>query len=195
MDCVDCHNRASHIYRSPEFEVDLALEEGRIDRSLPYIRREGLRIITEKEYASHAEARDGIAAAVKAFYVQSYPDLAGTPAVEQAGKALGDAYAWNNFPQMKVKWNTYPNHVGHQDSPGCFRCHDNKHKTDDGAKIGKKCSTCHNIVAEEESDSKLLQELGLQEAPPEPAAVEPAAEPAADTTASTHAAAAPAAGA
>ena len=39
MDCVDCHNRASHIYRSPEFELDLALEEGRIDRSLPYIRR------------------------------------------------------------------------------------------------------------------------------------------------------------
>ena len=172
MDCVDCHNRASHIYRSPEFEVDLALEEGRIDRSLPYIRREGLRIITEKEYASHAEARDGIAAAVKAFYVQNYPDLAGTPAVEQAGKALGDAYAWNNFPHMKVKWNTYPNHVGHQESPGCFRCHDNKHKTDDGAKIGKKCSTCHNIVAEEESDSPLLQELGLQEAPPEPAAAE-----------------------
>ena len=172
MDCVDCHNRASHIYRSPEFEVDLALEEGRIDRSLPYIRREGLRIITEKEYASHAEARDGIAAAVKAFYVQNYPDLAGTPAVEQAGKALGDAYAWNNFPHMKVKWNTYPNHVGHQDSPGCFRCHDNKHKTDDGAKIGKKCSTCHNIVAEEESNSAVLQELGLQEAPPEPAATE-----------------------
>jgi hypothetical protein len=73
---------------------------------------------------------------------------------------------------MKVKWNTYPNHVGHQDSPGCFRCHDNKHKTDDGAKIGKKCSTCHNIVAEEESDSALLQELGIQEAPPEPAAAD-----------------------
>jgi hypothetical protein len=73
---------------------------------------------------------------------------------------------------MKVVWNTYPNHIGHQDSPGCFRCHDNKHKTDTGEKIGKKCGTCHNIVAEEESDSKLLQELGLQEAPPEPAAAE-----------------------
>jgi hypothetical protein len=184
MDCVDCHNRASHIYRSPEFEVDLALEEGRIDRSLPYIRREGLRIITEKEYASHAEARDGIAAAVKAFYVQNYPDLAGTPAVEQAGKALGDAYAWNNFPHMKVKWNTYPNHIGHQESPGCFRCHDNKHKTDDGAKIGKKCSTCHIVVAEEESNSPLLQELGLQEPPPEPpaAAAGAAAEAAATPT-------------
>jgi hypothetical protein len=62
---------------------------------------------------------------------------------------------------MKVKWNTYPNHIGHQDSPGCFRCHDNKHKTDTGEKIGKKCSTCHNIVAEEESDSAVLRELGI----------------------------------
>ena len=173
MDCVDCHNRASHIYRSPEFEVDLALEEGRIDRSLPYIRREGVRIITEKEYPSHESAREGIAAAVKAYYAQNYPDVAASPAVEQAGKALGDAYAWNNFPHMKVTWNLYPNHIGHQQTPGCFRCHDNKHKTADGEKIGKKCGTCHNLVVEEESNSPLLQELGLQEAPPEPPAGTP----------------------
>ena len=50
-----------------------------------------------------------------------------------AGKALGDAYTWNNFPHMRVVWNTYPNHIGHQQSPGCFRCHDNKHKTDTAA--------------------------------------------------------------
>ena len=177
MDCVDCHNRPSHIYRSPESEVDLALLEGRIDRSLPFIKREGVRILTEKEYASHEEAREGIAAAVNAFYSENYPDLAGSPALEQAGKALGDAYSWNNFPHMKVTWNLYPNHIGHQDSPGCFRCHDNKHKTDTGEKVGKKCSTCHNLVVDEESDSALLQELGLQEPPPKPPAAEPAAEP------------------
>ncbi|MCU0975814.1 MAG: NapC/NirT family cytochrome c [Steroidobacteraceae bacterium] len=172
MDCVDCHNRASHTYRSPEYEVDLALEEGRIDRGLPYIRREGVRILTEKVYESHDEARAGIAAAVKAFYSDNYPDLAGSPAVEQAGLALGDAYCWNNFPHMKVTWNLYPNHIGHEESPGCFRCHSNKIKTDSGDKIGRKCSTCHEIVAEEESDSKLLQELGVQQPPPEPAAAE-----------------------
>jgi hypothetical protein len=177
MDCVDCHNRPSHIYRSPENEVDLALLEGRIDRSLPFIKREGVRILTEKEYASHEEAREGIAAAVNAFYSENYPDLAGSAAVEQAGKALGDAYSWNNFPHMKVTWNLYPNHIGHQDSPGCFRCHDNKHKTDTGEKVGKKCSTCHNLVVDEESDSALLQELGLQEPPPRPPVAEPAAEP------------------
>lgn len=170
MDCVDCHNRPAHNYRSPQYEVDLALSEGRIDKTLPYIKREGVRILTEKEYPSHEEARAGIAAAVKAFYAQNYPDRAASPEVEAAGKALGDAYCWNNFPHMKVTWNLYPNHIGHKESPGCMRCHDNKHKTDDGDKVGKKCGTCHNLVAEEESDSKLLQELGLQETPPEPPA-------------------------
>jgi len=182
MDCVDCHNRASHTYRTPQYEVDLALAEGRIDRSLPFIRREGLRILTEKEYPSHEAARDGISAAVEAFYTANYPQLAKSPAVEQAGKALGDAYCWNNFPHMKVVWNTYPNHIGHKDSPGCFRCHDNKHKTDTGEKIGKKCGTCHEVIAEEESDSKLLQELGLQEAPAAPPA---ATEAPAETVAGT----------
>jgi hypothetical protein len=172
MDCVDCHNRPAHNYRSPQYEIDLALTEGRIDKTLPYIKREGMRILTEKVYPSHDEARTGIAEAVKAFYAQNYPDRADSAEVEAAGKALGDAYTWNNFPRMNVTWNLYPNHIGHQDSPGCFRCHDNKHKTADGDKVGKKCGTCHNIVADEESDSKLLQELGVQEAPPEPAATE-----------------------
>ena len=181
MDCVDCHNRPSHIYRSPENEIDLALLEGRIDKSLPYIKREGVRILTEKEYASHEEAREGIAAAVKAYYSENYPDVAGSPAVEQAGQALGDAYTWNNFPHMKVTWNLYPDHIGHQQSPGCFRCHDNKHKTETGEKVGKKCSTCHSIVADEESDSAVLQELGLQEAPPAPPAEEAPAEAATGT--------------
>jgi formate-dependent nitrite reductase cytochrome c552 subunit len=184
MDCVDCHNRPAHNYRSPQYEIDLALSEGRIDKTLPYIKREGMRILTEKVYPSHEAARTGIAEAVNAFYAQSYPDLAGSEAVKQAGVALGDAYTWNNFPRMNVTWNLYPNHIGHKDSPGCFRCHDNKHKTADGDKVGKKCGTCHEIVAEEESDSKLLQELGLQEEPPEPAAAEeaPAAEAAAAAT-------------
>jgi hypothetical protein len=183
MDCVDCHNRPAHNYRSPQYEVDLALSEGRIDKSLPWIRREGVRILTEKVYDSHEAAREGIAGAVNAFYAQSYPDLAGSEAVAQAGKALGDAYCWNNFPHMKVTWNLYPNHIGHQESPGCMRCHDNKHKTADGDKVGKKCGTCHELVAEEESDSKLLQELGLQEPPPEPAAAEEGTTPDAGTAA------------
>ena len=191
MDCVDCHNRPSHNYRTPEYEVDLAINEGRIDRSLPYVKREGVRILTEKVYESHEAARAGIAKSLGEFYAKNYPDLAKPEAVAQAGQALGDAYTWNNFPQMKVVWNTYPNHLGHKQSPGCFRCHDNKHKTDTGEKVSKKCATCHEVIAEDESDSAVLQELGLQEPPPAPAETEATDEPAA---ASTAAAATPADG-
>ncbi len=161
MDCTDCHNRASHTYKSAEDEVDLALNEGRIDKTLPFIKREGLRILTEKEYPSHEEARVGILDAVVEFYRQNYPELGNSEAVQQAGVALGNAYAWNNFPHMKVTWDVYPNHIGHQESPGCFRCHDNKHITEDGDKVGKKCSSCHKVVAKNDSDSAVLNKLGL----------------------------------
>ena len=40
MDCVDCHNRPSHKYFAPEFEVDRALRDGQIDRTLPFVKRE-----------------------------------------------------------------------------------------------------------------------------------------------------------
>ena len=45
--------------------------------------------------------------------------------VETRGAAGSRAiYARNVFPEMKVGWGTYPNNIGHEDFPGCFRCHD-----------------------------------------------------------------------
>ena len=42
MDCVDCHNRATHIYQEPSRAVDEAIRLRKIDRTLPYVRREAL---------------------------------------------------------------------------------------------------------------------------------------------------------
>ena len=42
MDCVDCHNRASHDFRNPEEALDEALSLGQIAADLPFIKREGL---------------------------------------------------------------------------------------------------------------------------------------------------------
>ena len=168
MDCVDCHNRPSHIYRAPQTEIDLAMDQGAIDKSLPYIKREGLRAV-QVEYPSHEAARDGIAKDVAAFYAQNYPD-APKAAVEQAGKALGDIYAWNVFPAMKVTWNTYPNHIGHQESPGCFRCHDRKHKSAEGERISKSCDSCHTVLAEDEPDPAILRQIAGEEPAAAPAA-------------------------
>ncbi|HYB33658.1 MAG TPA: NapC/NirT family cytochrome c [Steroidobacteraceae bacterium] len=158
MDCVDCHNRPTHIFRTPNDEVDAAMHDGRIDTSLTFIKREALRVL-QTDYPSQDQARTAISHDITAFYRDNYPDVAvgRASAVTEAGRALGDIWALNVFPHMKVTWNTYANHIGHDQSPGCFRCHDNKHVTEKGEKISKKCEVCHNVVAENEAEPEALK--------------------------------------
>jgi hypothetical protein len=163
MDCVDCHNRPAHVFQSADGEVDRALQDGRIDRTLPFVKREAMRVLTEGEYASHDAARAGIANEITAFYKTHHADLSTGQAaqIQAAGQALGDIYTWNVFPRMKVTWGTYINHRGHSDdAPGCFRCHDKRHSAADGSKIVRNCKACHVVLAEDEENPEILQTLG-----------------------------------
>jgi nitrate/TMAO reductase-like tetraheme cytochrome c subunit len=158
MDCVDCHNRPTHIYYSAEESVDLALQREFLPADLPYIRREALKAM-RTEYASHDEARGGIAAAVNEFYRTAYPELAVARAadIEAVGHVLAGFYRSNVFPSMNIGWNTYPDHSGHEKSPGCYRCHAGEHSTEDGETIADDCSVCHTIVAWEEASPEILE--------------------------------------
>lgn len=160
MDCVDCHNRASHQFRLPGPEVDGALLSGRIDRTLPFVKREGVKAL-KAEYPSHAAARAGIQEALLGFYRQH--DAAAFPArepqVRAAAQALADIYAVNVWPDMKIGWGTYASLHGHEDAPGCDRCHDEEHVTADGITISQDCELCHKVLAQEEADPKVLEAL------------------------------------
>ena len=160
MDCVDCHNRPSHVYKMPDPAIDHAIQLGEIDRSLPYVRREGMKAL-KKTYTSHDEAREAIATHLVSFYETEYPEVASSKhdAIDKAAESMGAIYATNVFPAMKVEWGTYPNHIGHVDFPGCFRCHDDEHATDDGETISQDCFTCHTLLAMEEKDPEILQTL------------------------------------
>jgi hypothetical protein len=164
MDCVDCHNRPSHVYRNADRELDAALLDRRIDPALPYVRREGL-LALQADYPTHEAAREGIAKAIADFYAQSYPQVAAEKkdAVAAVGKALGDIWCWNVFPGMSIKWGTYKNHIGHapdmSGEVGCFRCHDEEHKTADGKTISQDCTTCHSVLAQEEKDPEILKTI------------------------------------
>jgi hypothetical protein len=160
MDCVDCHNRPSHTFHLPEVELDRALETGRIARDLPAVRREGLRLL-RAEYADRDAARAGLRDGLREFYQASYPELAASRAadVDAAAEALWEGWSSNVFPQMKVGWGTYPNHIGHEQTPGCFRCHDDLHSTADGRVISQDCDTCHSLLAMEEVDPEILRTL------------------------------------
>lgn len=161
MDCVDCHNRPAHIFHPADKEINDAMADGRIDKTLPFVKREGLRVL-QGEYATTAEARAGIAREVETFYKTNYAEVATSKAdaVKAAGVALGDIYSWNVFPKMRVTWGTHKNNLGHSDDePGCFRCHEKKHQTADGKRISTKCSTCHVVLADEEEDPDILKLL------------------------------------
>ena len=160
MDCVDCHNRPSHIYQPPGSEIDRAINSSLIDQSLPFVKRESLRLV-DAEYTSHEEARTVITAELGRFYTENYPAIAGerTDAISAAAEALGDIYAVNVFPQMNVWWNTYPNHIGHQESPGCFRCHARRMRTAERVDIKSDCDVCHMVLAEREENPQLLTGL------------------------------------
>jgi nitrate/TMAO reductase-like tetraheme cytochrome c subunit len=164
MDCVDCHNRPTHIFRSPEDAVDLAITDGHLDRSLPFLRREGVRFL-KVEYRSREVARSAIRAGLLAFYEKldpaAYPGR--KAAVESAANVLGDLWSMNVWPEMKITWGTYPSFIGHDASPGCWRCHDGVHATRDGkSTLSQDCSLCHALLAQDEKDPAILKQLGGQ---------------------------------
>ncbi|RZV37988.1 MAG: cytochrome C [Chromatiales bacterium] len=160
MDCVDCHNRPSHIYESPGPAIDEAMVSGLIDRTLPFVKRESLRII-KTEYESHEVARDAINGEFAAFYAANYPDIANERAEDIAAAAtvLGDIYSVNVFPGMNVWWDTYPNHIGHEQSDGCFRCHRRSMRTADREQVSTDCENCHVLLAEEEENPDIMSVL------------------------------------
>jgi len=160
MDCVDCHNRPSHVFRLPDQEVDRAINDGQISRSLPFVRREGIRVL-RGEYASREEAGREIDAQIEAFYRENYPEVLEHKAdlVAQARQSLKTIYDANVFPKMKLNWGNYPVHIGHTVTDGCFRCHDDERKTAEGDVISQDCFTCHAVLAIEEENPEILATL------------------------------------
>ncbi len=159
MDCIDCHNRPSHIYQSKEDALDRKLAEGQIPQAVPFIKRQALEVVSV-EYASAEEARDRIAEQLNDWYAQNYPDLE-EKLLEQAINGVQEAYGQNVFPEMNIGWGQYVNHVGHGPDfdIGCFRCHDDEHVSPDGRTISADCNTCHTLLAIEEEDPKILTTL------------------------------------
>lgn len=160
MDCLDCHNRPTHRYHMPATEVDDAMAKGYMDPSLPYLKREALRLL-KADYPNHEMARATIAREIHSFYKSNYPQVAdqNNAAIERAISELQAIYTDNVFPEMKVTWGTYPDNIQHYDSPGCWRCHDRKHRTESGEKISRDCGLCHTILAQEEANPEILKSL------------------------------------
>lgn len=145
MDCMDCHNRPAHAYPTANESVEKAMFEGRISTALPNIKRVAVQSMTETDIKTQAEAPQKIADFVRG----KYPDRAQANNVATTITALEQIYATTIFPERKADWRVYPNNIGHKDWPGCFRCHDDKHKTAQGESVrSSDCTSCHTIISQ-----------------------------------------------
>ena len=151
MDCVDCHNRPTHIYVPPDQSVDQVLLARRIDSSLPFIKQEAVTVLATT-YKTNDEALRSIASGLQGFYETKYPDVAKSKQLEirNAVIEIQQIYSRTTFPDMKLNWQTHPNNLGHYYYPGCFRCHDGQHVSADGRVISKDCNQCHSVMSETE---------------------------------------------
>ena len=139
MDCVDCHNRPAHTFSfTPERAIDTAIAQGRIPRQLPFVRREAVAAVSAN-YDSRDAALAAIASRLTGFYTSR--GAVDAALVRRAVAGTREVWATNVFPAMNVRWGTYPNHIGHVDTPGCFRCHDDRASA--GSVISQDCELCH----------------------------------------------------
>jgi nitrate/TMAO reductase-like tetraheme cytochrome c subunit len=151
MDCIDCHNRPTHIYVPPDQSVDQSLWAHRLDASLPFIKQQAVTVLAAS-YPTNGAAMQAIASGLQDFYEKKYPDLAKSKQLEirNAVAEVQEIFKRTTFPEMKVNWQTHPNNLGHYYYPGCFRCHDGQHVSSDGRVISRDCNQCHTLMSETE---------------------------------------------
>ena len=162
MDCVDCHNRPSHIYVPPDTSVEQAIFAEHIARSLPAIKQNAVEVLS-KPYKSTPEALEQIATQLDKLYLTKYPEVykSKQEALKQAIAEVQRIFQTTIFPEMKVDWRTHPNNIGHMYFSGCFRCHDGNHVSPEGKVISKDCESCHTFLSEQEGGTPTTQVKGI----------------------------------
>jgi hypothetical protein len=162
FDCMDCHNRPSHIFLPPAVAINLALLGRTLSPELPFIRKVGLDLLNA-EHSTREEAREAIRSGLPAYYAEQYPELARSmnQDIEKATETLLTIYQENFFPEMKTDYRARESHLSHFVNDGCFRCHNESMVDDSGNHLAYDCQTCHLIVAQGPSESVEELEMNL----------------------------------
>jgi hypothetical protein len=161
MDCLDCHNRPTHIYETAEAAIDRLILQAPSWATVPGIKPLLVEAVTQ-DYTDEESARRGIVDYLTNNYTRQHPENADEHRLQliaAADSAYRNAWALNVFPKMNVTWGTYPNHLGHRNDGGCFRCHSEEHNTSSGKTISQDCDSCHTILVDEERASEISDDL------------------------------------
>jgi hypothetical protein len=157
MDCIDCHNRPSHNYNSPNVFFNKALLTGAVSKAIPYIKKVSMGILSH-QFTNLDTALMTIKDSITNYYKTSYSSFFEKHAdiINSSITSIQNSYSKNTFPAMKVSYAAYPEHIGHLETNGCFRCHNDSFKSDKGRVISKDCNLCHSIVGQGKPGSMQL---------------------------------------
>lgn len=149
MDCMDCHNRPSHLFNSPTDYLDDGLNKGKIPKDLQFIKQIALQVL-KVQFSTNDSTFNFINDSITNFYKELHPEIYKNKKelIEKAIAGIQDEFSTNSFPGMKVYHKSYVNHIGHQETKGCFRCHSGIHVSDEGKKIRNDCNLCHTILSQ-----------------------------------------------
>jgi nitrate/TMAO reductase-like tetraheme cytochrome c subunit len=152
VDCVECHNRPSHVYVAPDRAVNEAFVAGRLDASLPYLKLQAVEALS-KPYSTNKEAVEAISTSLLQYYQTKYPNVYASrrQSIDASVSELQRIFQTYFFPEMKTDWTSHPDNVGHYYSIGCFRCHDGKHVSNKGETIRADCNICHTVLDQSEA--------------------------------------------
>ena len=160
MDCIDCHNRPSHIYHQPDKMINNNLASEKMDETLPYIKSISVEAL-EDNYYSKENAFENIQQKITNFYISNYPEVykSKKDIIKSNIEIVKNIYSRNYFPYMNANWKHFPDNISHVYTPGCFRCHDGNHVSDEGKSISNDCNSCHLIISQTDNSGNTKIDL------------------------------------
>ncbi len=147
MDCITCHNRVVHGIQSPEDAVNDMVSRGLVSQTIPNIVKVSNAVLNAKY--SNMQQADLAITGIYTYYQQFFADYYAKN-MALIGTSVENLRTWyheSEWFDQKMDWTTHPNNIGHEESAGCFRCHDGKHITTSGDAIRLECNLCHSIPA------------------------------------------------
>ncbi len=147
MACYDCHNSVGHPFRNPLIAVDEAIRTGKIDRKLPDSKARAVALVEKlPEVAGDEKSNEAkIDALIAEGTAKANTAAEFKPAEQKFNAEMRGILLGAAFHEKGLSWKSFPNHTGHADTPGCFRCHDGKHFNDKGEAIRLQCTLCHGL--------------------------------------------------
>lgn len=161
MDCVDCHNRVAHNIEPPGDLADQYFHAGKLDPSLPYLKREVVGLL-EKTNGGDLSVDPEIFESIVSFYEDKYPEIYQEKQneINQLPQIIQEMTGQIVYPEMLATWATYPDKLSHE---GCFQCHTQEFYLDTTVAssgvpetIPSDCQLCHSNPVIVEGGGKTL---------------------------------------